>query len=427
MMTTRASLVGLFLVLPTLAFAQRQEPRLEAGVFFTYILLEEIGSTDHSAGTSAVGLGGRIVWRPLSHLDIDGDLGLHPNAGVSGQRIQGFLGAKTGVRLGRTGLFAKVRPGFVYFSKDPFGVAAPDSTPFDTRWADSLEPALELGGVFEYLHIEGCDRPFRSRRHRRELRRARGRRLPQPAANSGGRVHHAQSAVECGRGEAILIAPEGRPARPAYNLGPEAGDMRSPRRLGAPPAVIVVVGIVLMCSSRAAAQTVPATACERLADAAASKHDDCRGPVRHHGLVHASRLDQRACPICRRSVALPASSRPRVNRRFSSRSGCRFRTGTASSRAWATVGGPVACPSARSQTSSGAAMRPPRPIPATRRRPGMNAAQIRVREAGTARRLRLSLPPRNHASGESAGAGVLRQGSRTLLLRRVLVGRIRRA
>jgi hypothetical protein len=154
-MVTKVLLAGSLLVLPSLALAQRPEQRLETGVFFTFVRLAEIGSTDHGSGTSTAGLGGRVVWRLLGHVDVDGELALHPNAGVSGHRVQGFLGAKAGLRLSRVGLFAKVRPGFVYFSKDPFGVARPDSTVFHPRWAHSLEPALDLGGVLEYYGSNG--------------------------------------------------------------------------------------------------------------------------------------------------------------------------------------------------------------------------------------------------------------------------------
>src|SRR5262245_40476579 len=136
---------------PSIASAQR----LETGVFFTFARLEKIGSTDHEVGSTTGGIGGRIIWRLVSHLDLDGDLSVHPNAGVTGYRIQGFAGAKAGVRFNRVGLFAKVRPGFLYFSKDPFGVGRRGPSIYDTQWAHSLEPALDIGGVVEYYTSKG--------------------------------------------------------------------------------------------------------------------------------------------------------------------------------------------------------------------------------------------------------------------------------
>jgi hypothetical protein len=144
-------LTAMSLAFPSLASAQR----LETGVFFTFVRLEEIGSNDHEVGTTAGGPGGRVVWRLLRHLDIDGEVAVHPNAGVSGSRIQGFLGAKAGVRFSRVGLFAKARPGFLYFSKDPFGVGRQGATFFNTQWAHSLEPACDIGGVVEYYTRNG--------------------------------------------------------------------------------------------------------------------------------------------------------------------------------------------------------------------------------------------------------------------------------
>ncbi len=138
------------LLAPTFAAAQPHEQRLETGLFWTYVHLEEIGSTDHEVGSTSVGLGGRIAWRLVRYLDVEGELGVHPSSGVRGYRIQGFVGAKSGVRCNRVGLFAKARPGFLYFSKDPFGVAEPDSTFLNPRWAHSLEPALDIGVVAEY-------------------------------------------------------------------------------------------------------------------------------------------------------------------------------------------------------------------------------------------------------------------------------------
>jgi hypothetical protein len=140
---------AVLLTLPAVAAGQSSEARRETGLFFTFAKLERIGSTDHGAGTSTAGLGGRISWRLVPYVDIDGELSVHPRAGVSGYRIQGLLGTKVGVWFGRLGLFAKARPGFLYFEKDPFGVGVRGPTLPHTAWADSLEPALDFGASIQ--------------------------------------------------------------------------------------------------------------------------------------------------------------------------------------------------------------------------------------------------------------------------------------
>ena len=144
---TTCLLLGLIVLLPASARAQR----LETGFFFTYAFLEEIGSNDHEVGTSTAGFGGRVAWHLLPFVDVDGELTVHPPAGFSGYRVQGFAGAKAGARVSRVGLFVKVRPGFLYFSKDPFGVGRRGAAFPETVWAHSLEPAMDIGGVIEYF------------------------------------------------------------------------------------------------------------------------------------------------------------------------------------------------------------------------------------------------------------------------------------
>ena len=100
---------GLLLLLPSAARAQR----LEAGVVLTHAALERIGSTDHDDRMTMVGLGARAVWHLVRFVDLDSELTLHPNSGVSGYKIQAFLGAKVGARSRRLGGFVKVRPGLL--------------------------------------------------------------------------------------------------------------------------------------------------------------------------------------------------------------------------------------------------------------------------------------------------------------------------
>ena len=149
-MISKAWLAVAFLA-PSLAYAQSSEPRFETGVFLTFAELERIGSTDHGVGSTTAGLGGRIAWRVVPHIDLDGELSVHPRAGVRGYRLQGFAGVKAGAWFGRFGLHAKIRPGFLYFEKDPFGAGSRSATFPLTDWADSLEPAIDYGAIVQYV------------------------------------------------------------------------------------------------------------------------------------------------------------------------------------------------------------------------------------------------------------------------------------
>jgi hypothetical protein len=150
----RPAILIVCLLFPVAAAAQ-DKSRFEVGGLFTYVFLEKIGSSDYKAGTGAGGFGGRFVYSVLPYLDIDADLIVHPNGGVSGTRLQGLFGVKMGKRFSRVGLFAKARPGFLYFSKDPFGATEAGSTPFNTNWASSLDASMDLGGVVEFYSRRG--------------------------------------------------------------------------------------------------------------------------------------------------------------------------------------------------------------------------------------------------------------------------------
>jgi hypothetical protein len=148
-------LMVLLLVFPSLAFAQTPDGRFEAGGHMTYIFMRQIGTRDAGAGTDALGLGGRFTYRLSRYFDLEADMILHPNAGVSGHRVQGFFGGKVGYRFEKLGIFAKARPGFIYFSKDPFGRAEAGSTPLSPRPASSTDRSIDLGGVLEYYTARG--------------------------------------------------------------------------------------------------------------------------------------------------------------------------------------------------------------------------------------------------------------------------------
>jgi hypothetical protein len=140
------------LLLATCAHAQ------EAGVLVSGTFLKQIGSRDAGLGTSAIGLGGRFVYPLFPHVDFDSDLIIWPNNQAStGTWIQGLFGFKMGQRFQRVGVFAKVRPGFMHFRKDPFGRANPSGGSIlgGRNFAHTTDPSVDVGGVLEYYTSRG--------------------------------------------------------------------------------------------------------------------------------------------------------------------------------------------------------------------------------------------------------------------------------
>lgn len=146
----------LVLMVPKIAAAQDSGQRYELAGLFTYTFLEEIGSTDHGAGTQAGGFGGRLVYRALPFLDLEGEVNVLPgNPATSGNHVQGFFGVKAGKRWKKGGVFVKARPGFIHFRRDPFGVSKPADNFFSRERATSTEPDIDIGGVVEYYTARG--------------------------------------------------------------------------------------------------------------------------------------------------------------------------------------------------------------------------------------------------------------------------------
>ena len=146
----------LVLMVPDIAGAQDTKQRYELGGLITYTFLREIGSRDAGVGTESAGLGGRLVYRAFPLLDLETEINVLPgNSATSGNHLQGFFGVKAGKRWQKGGIFLKARPGFIHFSRDPFGVAKPGSGFFSNERVASTEPDIDLGGVIEYYTARG--------------------------------------------------------------------------------------------------------------------------------------------------------------------------------------------------------------------------------------------------------------------------------
>lgn len=148
--------IVLLMIIPDFARAQETRQRYEFGGLITYTFLREIGSTDAGVGTQSAGLGGRLVYRALPFLDLEGEINFLPgNSATSGNHLQGLFGVKAGRRWRKGGIFLKARPGFIHFSRDPFAPGKPGGSLFSIERAASTEPDLDLGGVVEYYTARG--------------------------------------------------------------------------------------------------------------------------------------------------------------------------------------------------------------------------------------------------------------------------------
>jgi hypothetical protein len=137
------------------ARAQSDTPKLEVGAQYTLLDLRPVPTQNgfffFSAGKQH-GVGGRVVFNATSHLSFEAELNFFPNGKYirpfdEGNSTQALFGIKAGKRFEKFGLFGKVRPGLMHFSK----AADCPGEFFTSCLIDSrTEVAVDFGGVFEY-------------------------------------------------------------------------------------------------------------------------------------------------------------------------------------------------------------------------------------------------------------------------------------
>jgi hypothetical protein len=126
--------------------------RFEIGAQFNSLNFTWINGVDHSSTELGAGLFASYnIWR-FVYLDAsvnffpkDEDTG-GPNDG--GRILQGFFGTREGFQVQRFGFFAKVRPGFMNYSRTLTGVSL--TGPMSFRYSRATDFALDVGGVVEY-------------------------------------------------------------------------------------------------------------------------------------------------------------------------------------------------------------------------------------------------------------------------------------
>jgi Outer membrane protein beta-barrel domain len=146
--------------------AQEGEPRWEAGGHFTAVSFNNDSPLTNSPGTpfessaypTAYGFGGRVGYNVHRNVAVEAEFNYFPRDrfGEGGRKFQGLFGVKAGKRFERVGVYAKLRPGFVNFSRGDF-TPRPNVLCIPLNIEPCLEPesttnfALDAGGVLE-LH-----------------------------------------------------------------------------------------------------------------------------------------------------------------------------------------------------------------------------------------------------------------------------------
>ncbi len=121
------------------AHAQSPYEKFELGVHYTTLRVSEKSDQDS-------GVGARFTYNLNQYLGVEAEVNALPQSREGGgqNEVQGFFGARAGIRKKNYGLFVKARPGYNRFYL--LGVT-PGPNAFEqghTRFA------LDLGGVVEY-------------------------------------------------------------------------------------------------------------------------------------------------------------------------------------------------------------------------------------------------------------------------------------
>jgi hypothetical protein len=101
-------------------------------------------------------IGGRIGYNLNRHIGLEAEGNFIPKRNFSeveqSRKAQFLAGVKAGIRKETFGIFAKVRPGVMYFSRLPSHTSCTIITPRDISCAEENQTnfALDVGGVLEF-------------------------------------------------------------------------------------------------------------------------------------------------------------------------------------------------------------------------------------------------------------------------------------
>ena len=115
-------------------------------------------SFESSAYPTAYGFGGRVGYNVNSNFAVEAEFNYFPvdRFAEGGRKVQGLFGVKAGKRFEHVGVYAKLRPGFMNFSRGDFtgrpnAICIPENLAPCLVSESTTNFALDAGGVVE-LH-----------------------------------------------------------------------------------------------------------------------------------------------------------------------------------------------------------------------------------------------------------------------------------
>jgi len=142
-----------------IAIAQVDQHKSEVSGVITHITLTDFQSrlfpTLGVGNNGVAGLGGRFTYNFNEQLALDSELNFFPENHLLNeefaQKMQGFVGIKAGIRKKRVGVFAKARPGVMWFGEFPSRGSCSTGPTFTVcNVAHETDFAMDVGGVVEF-------------------------------------------------------------------------------------------------------------------------------------------------------------------------------------------------------------------------------------------------------------------------------------
>jgi hypothetical protein len=142
-----AAIVLLLLSASARAQTQTDDHKFEVGAFYTAVNLEGFGE-------AVGGIGGRVGYNFNKYVALEAEGSFFPRRhfgnNQSGQKTQGFIGVKAGVRSRYVGVFAKARPGVMFIGEVTSGFNCTSGGLGQTCRPNHNNFALDAGGVVEF-------------------------------------------------------------------------------------------------------------------------------------------------------------------------------------------------------------------------------------------------------------------------------------